>query len=80
MRLNVKTREGIIRAFATTLGPQIWNEQLVTLMLFGSRTRPELKGGDIDLLLLVDSSILKKIQDQKRSLLTALEKISEKGA
>ena len=45
MRLSPYQREVIRRATAEVAGPT------ARVLLFGSRTRPELRGGDIDLLI-----------------------------
>ena len=44
MRLNSRQREVIRQATVEVAGPA------ARVLLFGSRTRPELRGGDIDLL------------------------------
>jgi len=50
MRLTQKEVESIVQAIASNL-----SNQHAQLRLFGSRTDPTLKGGDIDLLLLVEN-------------------------
>lgn len=82
MRLSTSQIEGII----TAIKPYLQNHT-AELRLYGSRLHDELKGGDIDLLLLVEreeqvssllmekfrilSSIKKEIGDQKVDLLIA---------
>ena len=71
MRLSNKQIESIISA----LTPYIGNEQ-AELRLYGSRVHDELKGGDIDLLLLVEqSAVTTALYEQKHYILAAIKKL-----
>lgn len=71
MRINHQEIEGIIKALDPFL-----HGQFVSLCLYGSRARDDLKGGDIDLLLLVDNNIMdEKLRSEKHILLSQIKKL-----
>jgi predicted nucleotidyltransferase len=70
MRLSKKQSDAIISA----LMPFIEHEQ-AELRLYGSRVNDTLKGGDIDLLLLMDDpSLINRLSEKKHYLLAAIKK------
>lgn len=70
MRLNSSQINGILNGLNSFM-EGVKGE----LRLYGSRVDDTLKGGDIDLLLIIeDSSILKKIRAEKHYLLSAIKK------
>ena len=70
MRLTKQQHAGIIRAIETfTTG------QTTELMLYGSRIHDDLKGGDIDLLLIIqDATFKKSLLLQKHRILSAIKR------
>ena len=71
MRLRPDEIDGLIKATAMFL-----NHYPGELRLFGSRTDDNLKGGDIDLLLIVkDTEVKKKLQWEKHLLLAKMKEL-----
>ena len=70
MRLKKEQVEGIV----LSLNPFIGNE-CAELRLYGSRVNDELKGGDIDLLLLIEEpNLTNELRGEKHSILAAIKK------
>jgi uncharacterized protein len=70
MRLGNQQAQGII----TALDPYLSGHS-ASLFLYGSRVRDDLKGGDIDLLLLANTDIMvKKLRSEKHILLSQVKK------
>ena len=71
MRLSNKQIDGIILSLSNFIG----NER-AELRLYGSRVNDRLKGGDIDLLLLVEKqTLIKELHEKKHYILSAIKKI-----
>jgi predicted nucleotidyltransferase len=69
MRLTTNQIEGIILALAPFAAPP------AELRLYGSRVRDDLKGGDIDLLLIVETEVAANtFLENKHILLSAIKK------
>lgn len=70
MRLKKETVEAIFEAVASFAGRQSGWE----LRLFGSRTKDHLKGGDIDLLLVMqEGDLVEKLLLEKHRILSAIK-------
>lgn len=65
MRLSTTEKENIIIAIDTVLKNENIPTKDISLYLFGSRAKDDLKGGDIDLLLKVPSEILNQVKKLK---------------
>jgi len=63
MRLKDSQIQGIVKAFEEVSHARDFSLNICALYLYGSRTKDNLKGGDIDLLLRVPSFLLKKAQE-----------------
>lgn len=69
MRLNQKTIAALIKVFSKYI-----NNHSAELRLFGSRVDDSLKGGDIDLLLIVENKFfLEQLIDKKHYLLSSIK-------
>lgn len=70
MRLSEQERAGIIEAVAVHVG-----SMRARLLLYGSRARDDLKGGDIDLLVVVDTPLeADKLSMKEHVLLSDIKK------
>ena len=70
MRLTPKEISNLIQAI------EEFGQNQMELRLFGSRTNDQLKGGDIDLLLLVQKKILKdQLNTQKHLILARMKEL-----
>lgn len=69
--MRLKQRE--IDVFVAVLGSRI-KKRAVELYLFGSRTQDQLKGGDIDLLVLASPSVVRALRSEKHFLLAEFKK------
>jgi len=70
----MRLKKGQIGAMSAALSPHLKNHP-AELRLFGSRTQDELKGGDIDLLLVVDQpEFAFQLTSQKHLLLASIKK------
>lgn len=74
MRLTAFDKEQIILAVQSVLDQHHLSIGGVALYLYGSRTQDNLKGGDIDLLLRVPTSQLKKISNLNIPFLVEIKK------
>lgn len=69
MRLTDQQISGIVQALTTFIKAK------AELRLYGSRVRDDLKGGDIDLLLIIfDEKLASELAQQKHYLLAAMKK------
>jgi predicted nucleotidyltransferase len=69
MRLSISEQKDISTAIESVLGSKpVWE-----IYLFGSRTLDHRKGGDLDLLLIVENSHLDRVKKQKIDLLLSLK-------
>jgi len=73
MRLKDAEQKGIIESFEEVFKKNNLPLAESALYLFGSRTRDDLKGGDIDLLLRVPEAILKRVREAKTALSVAMQ-------
>ncbi len=69
----MRLRRQEIAAIIQVLGAHL-KERSAALYLFGSRTQDQLKGGDIDLLVLASSAVVKGLRTGKHFLLAELKK------
>ena len=70
MRLTQQQVQGLITALSSFI-----DKRTAQLRLYGSRVDDTLKGGDIDLLLLMDDKIaVQELQQQKHYMLSAMKK------
>ncbi len=73
MRLKDWERKEIIEAIESVFQKNCISLNRVTLYLYGSRTNDQKRGGDIDLLLQVPSSILPQVKEFKLQMNTAIQ-------